>query len=75
MPGRQRSSENNLAKLPQIFRSLHGTSDGPGIPGYFAAVLGGALLGGIALALLNRKTIQELRDKLEQPPPYPDDVY
>lgn len=43
---------------------------------YVGALLGGALLGGIALALLNRKTIQELREKLDQRAgSSPDDIY
>ena len=43
---------------------------------YFGALLGGAFLGGIALALLNRKTINELRERLEHAEDYPrDEIY
>jgi hypothetical protein len=44
---------------------------------YALALISGALLGGIALALLNRKTIQTLQHELENapPPPSSDDIY
>jgi hypothetical protein len=50
-------------------------ADRPTLATYFGAIVGGALLGGVALALLNRKTIQELREKLDQSLASPDDVY
>jgi hypothetical protein len=58
--------ENSLAKIRQDLTPYT----------YVGALLGGVLLGGIALALLNRKTIQELREKLdERAGSSPDDIY
>jgi hypothetical protein len=66
-----------MTKAAQRLQSrVFNRSNGMGIPGYAAAVVAGALLGGVALALLNRKTIQELREKLDQRPgSSSDDIY
>jgi hypothetical protein len=71
-----------MSKLSEIQRIIerrrkHPDTGGNGLVAYAAALVSGALLGGIALALLNRRTIQTLRNEIENSPspPSSDDIY
>lgn len=68
---------NDFAKkAQQLQRRILAPDSGRDIPRYLAAVLGGVFLGGVALALLNRKTILDLREKLDRRPSAEfDDIY
>lgn len=62
-------------KAIQRFLPDLGRTEG-GLAAYATALVGGALLGGIALALLNRKTIQSLQKELHTlPTPPTDEIY
>lgn len=58
---------SHLKKIQRLLDS-HTAENHPRRVHYLLLVLGGALMGGTALALLNRTTIQRLREDLERPP-------
>jgi hypothetical protein len=55
----------------QIDRSAQETAGRGRMQRAFFWIAGSALLGSVALALWNRRTLSEMRDAIENPPPSP----